>query len=97
MLSHCVKTYISQCSEGRTNIFGLRKKDDPETPYFTVNISNDGTLIQNRGKHNCDPPKKVTSFVKKWLTFVKKKLKTMSLDPNCIITEIIATEFKEGA
>lgn len=97
VLSHCVKTYISQCSEGRTNIFGLRKRDDPGTPYFTVNISNDGTLIQNRGKHNCDPPKDVKAFVGKWLKFIKKRLETMSLDPKCIITEITATEFREGA
>lgn len=97
VLNHCVKTYIERCSKGETNIFGLRKKDDPETPYFTVNISNSGDLIQNRGKHNCDPPKKVKAFVKKWLNRVKKELETMSLDPNRIVTETTATELREGA
>ena len=80
-LHHCVKTYIERCSKGETNIFVLRKADQPEKPYFTVNISNDGHLIQNRGSHNCPPPKEVQNFVKKWLTFVKKRLKTLSLEP----------------
>jgi len=80
-LHHCVKTYIERCSKGETNIFVLRKADEPEKPYFTVNIGNDGHLIQNRGSHNCPPPKEVQDFVRKWLTFVKKKLKTLSLEP----------------
>lgn len=81
-LHHCVKTYMKRCSKGETNIFVLRKADEPEKPYFTVNISNDGHLIQNRGLRNCPPPKEVQNFVKRWLTFVKKKLKTLSLEPS---------------
>lgn len=81
VLNHCVKTYINRCAEGSTNIFGLRKKSDPDTPYFTVNIDNDGKLIQNRGKSNCSPPTEVREFVTKWLKFVSKQLKTFSIDP----------------
>lgn len=81
VLNHCVKTYINRCAEGNTNIFGLRKKSDPDMPYFTVNIDNDGKLIQNRGKSNCSPPTEVREFVTKWLKFVSKQLKTFSIDP----------------
>ncbi len=81
MLHHCVKTYIKNCALGKTNIFALRKSDKPDKPYFTVNIGNDGRLIQNRGVNNCDPPKAVKSFVNKWIKFVEKKLKTLSLEP----------------
>ncbi|MCM1275496.1 MAG: PcfJ domain-containing protein [Lachnospiraceae bacterium] len=81
VLSHCVKTYAERCANGETNIFGLRKTDAPDTPYFTVNIDNYGKLIQNHGKRNCDPPKEVKKFVNKWLKFVEKKLKTLSLSP----------------
>lgn len=81
VLHHCVKTYIKNCALGNTNIFALRKADKPDKPYFTVNIGNDGRLIQNRGVNNCDPPKAVKAFVNKWLKFVEKKLKTMSLEP----------------
>ncbi|MDE6733799.1 MAG: PcfJ domain-containing protein [Oscillospiraceae bacterium] len=96
-LKHCVKTYIRRCSSGETNIFGLRKKDEPEKPYFTVNISNHGNLIQNRGKYNCAPPKEVRDFVEKWLKRVRAKLKTMSLDPKITITQTTAENFRIGA
>lgn len=96
-LKHCVKTYIQRCASGETNVFGLRKKDEPEKPYFTVNISNHGVLIQNRGKCNCDPPKEVREFVKKWLGFVRGKLKTMSLDPKITISQTTANQFRIGA
>lgn len=80
-LNHCVKTYVNQCAAGNTNIFGLRKKSEPDTPYFTVNIDNNGKLIQNRGKNNCAPPNEVKEFVTEWLKFVSKQLKTFSIDP----------------
>ena len=44
-LNHCVKTYVNQCAAGNTNIFGLRKKSEPDTPYFTGKVDNDGKLI----------------------------------------------------
>lgn len=81
-LKHCVKTYFERCASGRTNIFALRKADEPDKPYFTVNIGNDGKLIQNRGMTNCAPPKEVQEFVKKWLKFVRTELKALSLNPN---------------
>lgn len=87
-LNHCVKTYTERCADGKTNIFGLRRIECPDTPYFTVNIDNNGELIQNRGKNNCAPPKGVKSFVNKWLKFVEKKLKTVSLDPKAVLNKI---------
>ena len=81
VLNHCVKTYVEKCAIGSTNIFGLRRKDEPDKPYFTVNIDNKGKLIQNRGKNNCPPPKEVSEFVTDWLKFVSKQLKTFSIDP----------------
>ncbi len=87
-LNHCVKTYVKSCAAGETNIFGLRKKDEPDKPYFTVNIGNDGKLIQNRGKNNCTPPQEVKEFVNKWLKFVEKELKTLSLDPKAVLNQV---------
>lgn len=88
MLHHCVKTYIKNCALGNTNIFALRRSDKPDKPYFTVNIGNDGHLIQNRGVNNCDPPKAVKAFVDKWLKFVRNKLKAISLEPNDVDEKI---------
>lgn len=66
VLNHCVKTYIDRCARGETNIFGIRKASDPETPYFTLQLSNEGKVITNLGKNNCQPPKEVINFVRKW-------------------------------
>lgn len=73
-LDHCVKTYVARCIKGTANIFGLRKIDEPDEPYFTVNISSDGKLIENHGLHNVAPTAEVKSFVDKWLRVVNKRL-----------------------
>lgn len=97
LLKHCVKTYIDRCAKGGTNIFALRRTEEPEKPYFTVNIANDGHLIQNRGVGNCAPPEEVKRFVNKWLKFVKKKLTEMSLVPGVTIKTKTVNQFRIGA
>lgn len=66
VLSHCVKTYIDRCANGATNIYGIRKSDAPNTPYFTLTLDNTGKVVTNLGKGNCSPPKEVTAFVREW-------------------------------
>ena len=77
VLNHCVKTYIKRCAYGETNIYGIRKVSDLEKPYFTLTLSNEVKVTMNLGKNNCEPPKEVKDFVKKWLKTVvrKKKMK----------------------
>ena len=79
-LDHCVKTYTKRCVEGTANIFGLRKIDEPDEPYFTVNISSDGRLIENHGLHNVLPTSEVKAFVDKWLKVVTKRLEKEPID-----------------
>ena len=43
-LHHCVKSYIDAVSEGRTNILFLRKKEEPEKPFFTIEVTNDDKI-----------------------------------------------------
>lgn len=66
VLSHCVKTYIDRCAAGNTNIYGIRKSEAPDTPYFTLTLDNTGKVVTNLGKKNCSPPKEVTAFVREW-------------------------------
>lgn len=75
VLNHCVKTYIDRCANGKTNIFGIRRSGDPKTPYFTLQLSNDGKVITNLGKNNCQPPKEVKNFVNQWAKKVIAKNK----------------------
>ena len=75
ILNHCVKTYINDCANGKTNIFGIRRAESPDVPYFTLELSNNGTVTHNLGKSNCHPPKEVKAFVKRWEKKVIEKNK----------------------
>lgn len=76
VLSHCVKTYIDRCANGKTNIYGIRRSDAPNTPYFTLTLDNTGKVVTNLGKKNCHPPKEVTAFVHEW----EKKIVSVKLN-----------------
>ena len=68
-LSHCVKGYINRVTNGTTNIMFIRKKSEPDTPFFTVEVSNTNRVEQIHGFGNrnlCTEPALVP-FVKKWL------------------------------
>lgn len=75
-LHHCVKTYIQKVVNGETNIMFIREKDKQKTPFFTVEISNKGTIeqIHGFGNRNIDTEPGLDKFVKEWC--LKKKLRT---------------------
>ena len=63
-LHHCVSTYAKRVASGETVILFVRKKDDPDTPYFTLNIDPvDGHMIQCRGLKNCGMTPEVKRIV----------------------------------
>lgn len=68
-LHHCVRNYIDRVAKGETNILFIRSKSDPETPFFTVEISNDSTVEQIHGllNRNLDSEPDLIPFVKKWI------------------------------
>lgn len=75
ILHHCVATYSEEHAKGKSNIFFIRKLEDKETPFFTLELKvKDGkyTVNQNRGKYNCDRTEIVIEFEKKWLEHIKK-------------------------
>lgn len=51
-LHHCVGGYADRHAERKTNIFFIRSKTDPDTPYYTIEVSNNYTIIQCRGFRN---------------------------------------------
>lgn len=61
-LHHCVGTYVDRVAKGLTHIFFIRKEEEPDTPYFTMEY-NHGRVIQCRGSHNCGMPPAVKAFV----------------------------------
>lgn len=72
ILSHCVGSYAKRHADGQTTIFFIRKADDPETPYYTLEYDfKRMCILQNRGFKNCAPPEEVRAFAEKWNERVK--------------------------
>lgn len=68
---HYTNKYIS----GKTYLFCLRQIDFPDTPFCTIEVSPNGTLIQARAKHNGTPTDEAKAFIEEWQKFYKKNLK----------------------
>jgi hypothetical protein len=75
VLSHCVRTYIDRVAEGRTSILFIRRKEKPDRPYFTLELSPDGHVIQCRGDHNRSCPEDVNAFIGAWQEWMGKNRK----------------------
>lgn len=75
-LHHCVGGYVERVAKGETNIFFVRKTEEPETPYYTMEWNNNH-IVQCRGSHNCGMTPEVEAFVKvfekKMQASIKKK------------------------
>lgn len=73
ILSHCVGGYAERHAKGILTILFLRHKNDPETPFFTLEVSTDYNLIQCHGfKNELKNPKpdEVIEFEKKYRDFL---------------------------
>ena len=66
VLNHCVRTYADKYAEGITNIFLVRTREDVNTPFYTLELSNSKNIEQLRGSHNCAPTEKVIEFINEW-------------------------------
>jgi DNA-directed RNA polymerase subunit RPC12/RpoP len=61
-LSHCVGRYAERYSRGECDILFVRRIDDPDKPFYTMEIS-DGRIVQCRGRNNCTMTPEVQAFV----------------------------------
>lgn len=75
-LHHCVKSYIDRVSNGITNLLFIRKVSEPDKPFFTVEISNDGFIeqVHGFGNRNATTEPGLEDFIREWKT--KTNLKT---------------------
>lgn len=51
-LSHCVGGYAEQHAKGQTNIMFLRRKSNPDISFYTIEVSNEYTIVQCHGYAN---------------------------------------------
>ena len=78
-LVHCVGGYAERHANGKTNILFVRKTDGPDTPYYTMEVSNDYKIVQCRGYRNdTRTPKSdiVKQFEEKYLNFLEELKKS---------------------
>jgi hypothetical protein len=71
-LHHCVGTYADRYARGETDIFVIRRAQEPDKPFYTMEVHN-GNVVQCRGLKNCVPTDEVKAFVE---LFVSRKLLT---------------------
>lgn len=76
-LHHCVGTYMEKVRKGETMIFFIRKKEEPDKPFYTLEWK--GKVIQCRGSHNCYMTPEVKAFTKVFEEKMKKKLQDGNL------------------
>jgi hypothetical protein len=73
-LNHCVGGYyIDNMAAGSTVLLFIRRSDEPDVPFFTLEFKN-GAVSHCRGNRNCNITPAVQKFVDKWIA-KKVKLK----------------------
>ena len=60
---NCVGTYVSRVAKGSTMLIFIRKLDDLDTPFYTMEFKN-GQIVQCRGIHNKGAEGDVLTFSK---------------------------------
>lgn len=75
-LHHCVASYAGRVGRGETIILFIRKKSEPDKPFYTLNLApKDYSQIQCRGLKNCATTKEVNQFLAEYRQKVISKLK----------------------
>lgn len=65
-LNHCVGGYAERHANGKLHILFIRTVDKPDVPYYTMELSTEGKIIQVRGFRNCDMTPEVGAFVERY-------------------------------
>lgn len=84
VLEHCVAGYADRVRDGNTHILFIRRVEQPEEPYYTLNINKNGEFVQCHGYDNDrnEPggtrPQFIKDFETRWMNervkpWVKRK------------------------
>ena len=71
LLNHCVGSYVDSVSNGREYILFLRKNNNIDIPFYTIDVTPDGKVRQIHGKGNCSITKEIKPFIDKWISKFK--------------------------
>ncbi len=88
-LHHCVgrMNYDQKFVREESLIFFIRTKDQPDTPFVTVEYSPKmQKILQLHGDHNATPDEKTTNYIIRiWLPYANKQLRKIQ---SCTITNV---------
>lgn len=62
-LHHCVGGYAERHAKGALHIMFIRTAEKPDVPYYTMEISTEGQIVQVRGLRNCNPTAAVKALI----------------------------------
>ena len=74
-LHHCVGGYAERHALGKLHIMFIRRKEEPDKPYYTMEVSTIGKIVQVRGLRNCDPTEEVKALVEDYKVYLDKLYK----------------------
>lgn len=75
-LDHCVGGYADRHAKGKLTILFLRTADKPDVPYYTMEVSNEGRIVQcqgykNNGANN-PKPQDIIDFEKEYQKYLDR-------------------------
>ena len=77
-LHHCVGTtdrYFDRIKSHETYICFLRKVEEPDVPFYTIEVEPGGTIRQHRGMYDEEPElESVKPFLKEWQKVIRKRM-----------------------
>lgn len=77
-LHHCAGSsdrYFDRIRQRETYIVFLRKNEEPDKPYYTVEVEPGGTIRQHRGYLDEEPEiEEIKPFLRKWQKEIKKRM-----------------------
>ena len=83
MLHHCVGSmgYDQKFMREESLIFFVRHKEEPDTPFVTVEYSpSKHKILQTHGMHNSTPDEQTMKYIQKtWLPFANKAVRQMAV------------------
>lgn len=63
MQHHCVASYAERVAKGKCYIYFVRKKEELEKAFYTLELSPEGRILQCRGLKNCNMTPEVSEVV----------------------------------
>lgn len=77
-LHHCAGAsdrYFDRIAQKETYICFLRKVEEPDTPYYTIEVEPGGTIRQHRGMYDEEPEiEEVKPFLREWQREIRKRM-----------------------